>query len=56
MQNFTVPGIAGQISRGGQQQVGVFFATDARRSSAQPGRFFKTYFVSALPEGFFYIP
>jgi pimeloyl-ACP methyl ester carboxylesterase len=57
MQNFTVPGIAGEISRRGQQQVGVFLATDgAQIVWPEPGRFFETPIVSALPEDFFYIP
>jgi pimeloyl-ACP methyl ester carboxylesterase len=57
MQNFTLPGIAGQISRGGQQQVAVFFATDgALIIWPEPGRFFETPITSALPEDFFYIP
>ena len=57
MQNFTLPGIAGQISRGGQQQVAVFFATDgAQIILPEPGRFFETPITSELPEHFFYIP
>ena len=57
MQNFTVLGISGQLSRGGQRQVSVFFATDgAQILPPEPGRFFETPISSALPDDFFYIP
>jgi hypothetical protein len=57
MQSFTVAGITGQIARGGQRQVGVFFATDgAQIILPEPSRFFETPITSALPEDFFYIP
>lgn len=56
MQNFTVSGITGQISRGGQRQVGVFLATDGTQIIVpEPRRFFETPITSALPEEFFYI-
>ena len=57
LQRFTVAGITGQISRGGQRQVGVFFATDAAQTIVpDPTRFFETPITSALPEDYSYIP
>jgi hypothetical protein len=48
--------IAGQIARGGQRQVGLFFVTDgAQIIVPEPTRFFETPITSALPEDFFYI-
>jgi hypothetical protein len=48
--------LTGEISRGGQRQVGVFFAADGTQIIVpEPSRFFEAP-ITALPEDFFYIP
>jgi hypothetical protein len=54
--NFTIAGITGEISRGGQEQVATFFQSDGvTLNTPTPVRFFETPIV-ALPETYNYIP
>jgi hypothetical protein len=54
--NFTIAGITGEISRGGQEQIATFFQSDGvTLNTPTPLRFFETPIV-ALPETYNYIP
>jgi hypothetical protein len=57
MLHVELPGLAGAIARGAQEQIATFFETDGRVViQPEPGRFFETPIQGPLPEGLNFIP
>jgi hypothetical protein len=57
MLHVELPGLAGQIARGAQEQIATFFETDGQEIiQPQPARFFETPIQGPLPEDLNYIP
>ncbi len=57
MLRIDLPGLAGMIARGAQEQVAIFFASDGQEIiHPQPARFFETPIQGPLPEDLNFIP
>jgi hypothetical protein len=57
MLHVELPGLAGMIARGAQEQIATFFETEGQTViHPEPARFFETPIQGPLPEDLSYIP